>query len=111
MKELNITGGGITSLLENALLSAGSVIKSVQNGQTYAYLHQGNNPTSPERTVTTNISEVDPKKSLLIYVAAPASTAYSAGPAYATLEKSRIVFSSKINIAACYFTWQVIEFY
>lgn len=101
---IEYNGGGINTLLEK------SVIKSVQSGQTYAYLHQSNNPTTPPRTVTTPITTINPDKAVLIYAVAPAQTAYSAGPARAALEVNQIVFSSPTDIAACYFTWQVIEF-
>lgn len=116
LEELNegieSNGGGIESLLSNALLNAGSVVKSIQRG---VYTQASTN----NKTVTVPISQVNVQKSLLIFD----KTYYATGAEsdnYITLYEritfeltdTHILISNPEGARKAYkLTWQVIEFY
>lgn len=110
--KVEYNGGGIETLLNNALLNAGSVVKSIQRG-VYAQASTTN------KTVTVPISQVNVQKSLLIFD----KTYYATGAesdSYITLYEritfeltdTHILISNPDGAKKAYkLTWQVIEFY
>lgn len=113
MKELSITGGGITTLLNNSLLDAGSVVKSVQRG-TISYQEIRNNTT-----YSIPISQVNPQKSIIVgqyhntYKSDGDWTHYAAVGLNNAGTAIDVKIRSTGNDMLFYFgmSWQVIEFY
>ena len=117
LEELNegieSNGGGIESLLSNALLNAGSVVKSIQRG-IYTQTNTNN------KTVTVPISQVNAQKSLLIFdktyyvINASESDNYVIFYENITFEltDTHILISNPNGLQKAYkLTWQIIEFY
>lgn len=112
MSQAEYNGGGIDSLKNNALLNAGSVVKSVQRG----YVE-----FSSEDNRTISISTINPDKSILVYTifvngsvitgmgtqTQPAVMNYNLSTNEIKIIKTRSFASAGYT----YVSWQVIEFY
>ena len=104
-------GGGIDTLLENVLLSAGSIVKSVQQGNGKL---PGN--SSDLRTKSIPISTININKSVLI-ISFIANTETYASTAWAALLEDKIdityinTINSTKNEYSIGYTWSVLEFY
>lgn len=114
MKESNITGGGITALLNNSLLNAESVVKSVQRGvSTFSF-------NSGHLYYEIPISAINTSKSILVANIETANLGAGSGgvfPGYVELESGKIKLNHQDGAGGyyttvdVYFSWQVIEFY
>ena len=111
LEELNegieSNGGGIETLLSNALLNAGSVVKSVQRGK-----------TSPLSVATVNsetipISAINLSKSVLIinYMSAYDAIDYLGVELYQNYIHLTMNNPSGNYRDTLVFSWQVVEFY
>ena len=103
MKELNITGGGITSLLGKGC------VKSVQRGEIDTSVSYGNS----YGTTSINISPIDLAKSVA-FVDANTDTDY-ARYSGSTLSNDalllKVLATNNMGKTALKGSWQVIEFY
>lgn len=107
MEQAEYNGGGIDALKENALLNAGSVVKSIQRGVT---------EMNSQEEMTVTISSVDISKSLLIAVPSFGTSMHSSlrwsisseftNSTTITFKNRYSDFSEWLEIS-----WQVIEFY
>lgn len=98
-------GGGINTLLENALLNAGSVVKSVQRG----YSALTGLPSSTKK-VTTTINNVNPDKCL---VTIDTSGSENARMTNFELTNNTLIihFDHDPSRYGLYCSWQITEFY
>lgn len=94
-------GGGITTLLNNSLLDAGSVVKSVQRGTYKA--------TEYNITEDIQIAQVNASKCLLLLEVTSKST--FTGYHSATLSNDKIAVTFHSLGVEYLVQWQVIEFY
>lgn len=103
LEQSKYNGGGIDEIKSNALLSAGSVVKSVQRGYVSSLNISMNAP------LTIPISEIDAGKSVLLYTVGN-TTNVNVGY---SLTNIAIVLTSYagLNISGSAFSWQIIEFY
>lgn len=102
--KIEYNGGGIDSLLGNALLNAGSMVKSVQRGFTKKSLN------SNEETILATINEVNIEKSILICNSSISASTVQMINFY--LKDSRtIAVHCTLGVNGCGYAWQVIEFY
>lgn len=107
MAQAEYNGEGIDALKNNALLNAGSVVKSIQRGVTEM--------TSQEK-MTVTISSVDISKSLLIAVPSFGTSMNNAlrwGISSELTNSTTITFKNRYSSFAerIQISWQVIEFY
>lgn len=99
--------GGINTLLENALLNAGSVVKSVQRGTaniTGAY---------EEKTTNISIGTVNVSKSVLIVNSIVDKVDWGSSSDNSlcfSLQSGKIVCTS-FDFVKTWIDWQVVEFY
>ena len=106
-EKVEYNGGGIETLLSNALLNAGSVVKSVQRGVM--------NLDNQKPTAYTPISTINPDKAVAIVSVighhGGNHFTYNLAASY-TLQSNRLVISDiDQNDWTAGVSWQVIEFY
>lgn len=104
---IEYNGGGIDDLKANALLNAGSVVKSIQRGVM--------NLDDQEPTAYTPISTINPDKAVAIVSVighhGGNRFTYNLAASY-TLQSNRLVISALTsNTWTAGVSWQVIEFY
>ena len=104
---IEYNGGGIDDLKANALLNAGSVVKSIQRGVM--------NLDDQEPTAYTPISTINPDKAVAIVSVighhGGNHFTYNLAASY-TLQSNRLVISALTsNTWTAGVSWQVIEFY
>lgn len=98
-------GGGINTLLENALLNAGSVVKSVQRGLSNVKINSG------QTASVAAINRVNLKKSVLI-CNFNMYTSSNGGYCAVYLDSSTsIKVAADTGYPSIEIDWQVIEFY
>lgn len=109
MAQAEYNGGGIDTLKQNALLNAGSVVKSIQRG--VVNLDNGTSGSLPPSRIP--ISTINPDKAIAIISIMGfqwPSQRYMIAASY-TLQANNIVISNLQSNWFAGISWQVIEFY